>query len=269
MKWKTRSNRPRKKSALRQIATLLCACTLVHGQLVAGKAGSRKMVPIPFVGSPSFGQSEVLEAPKGTAEPVPVSERDAHALTYYKSADGINALAPRGWYCQGASGSGGAVLLLGPSPIIHSSSGWEGLGHAAMEVNDISGENSGRYEIAELISIVFPVYRLFARRIWNLDSPLPSGPYPKDTLTYRSSTVVEYRTPARTDGLGNLHSWLRKSDLPISGAAILITDSTHQIRDIPHLVLLSVRFPPDLARLTPAIVRYIEGQAVVVTQNQR
>jgi hypothetical protein len=134
-----------------------------------------------------------------------------------------------------------------------------------MEVNDISGENSGRYEIAELIAKVFPAYGQFARRVLaDFDFPVPSGPYPKDTLTYRSNTVVEYRTPARTEGVGNFHSWLGKNGLPIAGVAILLMDSPHPTSNIPHLVLLSIRFPPDLARLTPTIVHYVEHEAAKV-----
>lgn len=250
------------------MTALLYGSSLVYGQSTANSV-TRPLRPIsiPFIGCPSFGQIEVLEAPKGTSEPVPIREQDGQALAYYKSADGISVLAPRGWYCQGVSGSGGAALFLGPRLIVDSSSGWEGLGGAAMEVNDISGENSGRYEIAEVIARVFPAYRQFARQVWEyLDSPLPSGPYPKDTLTYRGNTVVEYRTPARTEGLGNFHSWLGKNDLPIAGAAILLIDSPHPSGNVPHLLLLSVRFPRDLARLTPTIVRYVERDAVAATR---
>jgi len=246
------------------VAALLCGCAPVYGQSTATR--SVTAISIPFVGCPSFGQTQVLEAPKGTSESVAIGAQDGMALAYYKSADGIGVLAPRGWYCQGVSGSGGAALFLGPKPVVHASSGWEGLGGAAMEVNDISGENSGRYEIAELVARVFPAYQSFARRVWDLDSPLPSGPYPKDTLTYRGKTVVDYRTPAQTEGLGNFHSWLGKNDLPIAGAAILLMEPTHHVGDVPHLVLLSVRFPPDLSRLTPAIVRYFKREAVVATR---
>jgi hypothetical protein len=159
-------------------------CASNYGQSTADDAArSIELGSIPFVGCPSFGMLEVSEAPKGTDELVRISEQDGLALAYYKSADGIGVLAPRGWYCQGASGSGGAALFVGPRPIIHNSSGWEGLGGAVIEVNDISGENSGRYEIAELIARVFPAYRSFALRVGNFDSPLPSGPYPKDSLT--------------------------------------------------------------------------------------
>ena len=249
------------------VTALLFGCASVYAQSAAPNVTkSPKAVSIPFIGCPSFGQVEALNAPKGTSESIPIREQDAQALAYYESADGISVLGPRGWYCQGASGSGGAALSLSPRPIVHSSSGWEGLGGAAMEVNDITGENSGRYDIAELIARVFPAYRWFAQRVWNLDFPLPSGPYPKDALTYRGNAVVEYRTPARTEGLGNFHSWLGKNDLPISGVAILLIDSTRAFGDIPHLVLLSVRFPPELRRLAPAIVRYVEREPLVATR---
>lgn len=248
------------------VTALVYGYASLYGLSAADNATrSTKAISIPYIGCPSFGQVEVLEAPKGTSEPVRLREQDGQALAYYKSADGISVLAPRGWYCQGVSGSGGAALFLSPRPIVHRSSGWEGLGGAAMEVNDISGENSGRYEIAELIARVFPAYRSFARRVWDFDSPLPSGPYSKDTLTYRGNAVVEYRTPPQTEGLGNFHSWLGKNDLPIAGAAILV-GSPRRVGDIPHLVLLSVRFPPGSAPLAPAIVRYVEREAVVVTR---
>lgn len=249
------------------ITALLYGSASMYGQSTVNNArGKTKEVSLPFVGCPSFGQVDVLEAPTGTSKPVPTDEQVGRALAYYKSADGITVIAPRGWYCQGVSGSGGAALFLGPKPVVHSSTGWVGLNGAAMEVNDISGEASGRYEIAELIPRAFPSFRWFARQVWDFDSPLPSGPYPTDTLTYRGNKVVEYRTPARTEGLGNFHSWLGKNDLPISGVAILLMDSPRTDAELPHLVLLSIRFPPDLARLAPTIVRYVEREAVPLTR---
>lgn len=246
------------------VTALLCGCAPVYSRSAAAR--SLTAASIPFVGCSSSGQLQELEAPKGISKSVAIGAQDAKALAYYKSADGITVLAPRGWYCQGVSGSGGTALFLGPKPIVHSSSGWEGLGGAAIEVNDISGENSGRYEIAELVARVFPPYQSFARRVWDLDSPLPSGPYPKDALIYRGKTVVDYRTPARTEGLGNFHSWLGQNDLPIAGAAILLMEPTHQVGDVPHLVLLSVRFPPDLSRLAPTIIRNAEHEVIAATR---
>jgi hypothetical protein len=217
-------------------------------------------VSVPFIGCASSGQTGTLEAPKSTNRSVSISPKDAQALAYYESANGISLLAPRGWYCEGASGSGGAALFLSPKPIHNTPSGWDGIEGTAIEINHISGENSGRYEIAELMARVFPTYRAVAIRVWeDLDFPLPSGPYPKDTLTYRGKTIVEYNTPAQTEGLGNFDSWLGKSDLPIRGIAILGGDPTRLSLsgEQPSLILLSVRLPPELARLAPTIIRYV------------
>ena len=71
---------------------------------------------IPFVGCESFGQIQKLEAPKGSGTSLSISSKDAPRLAYYKSADGIGVLAPRGWYCEGASGSSGSGLFVSPRP---------------------------------------------------------------------------------------------------------------------------------------------------------
>jgi hypothetical protein len=187
------------------------------------------------------------------------------------SADGIGLLAPRGWYCEGASGSSGCILLLSPKPIDRSAPGWKGFEGPAIEAYHISGENSGRYEIAEIIARVFPSFQAVAIRVLGqIDRPLPSGPYPKDTVTYKSKTVVEYNTPAQTEGLGTHFSWLKKSDTPVAGAAILIGDPAKLslLGEQPGLLLLSVRLPPDLARLT-AIVRDVERDVASTPQDQQ
>jgi hypothetical protein len=80
-----------------------------------------------------------------------------------------------------------------------------------------------------------------------------SGPYPKDRLAYKSKSVVEYTTPAQTDGLGT-QSWLRKNGSPINGVAILVGET-------PDMLLLSVRLPSDLTGLTSAIVGQVERDA--------
>jgi hypothetical protein len=120
---------------------------------------------------------------------------------------------------------------------------------------------SGRYEIAEIMARVFPEYRTFASRVMEgIDLPLPAGPYPKDTLRYRGKTIVEYNTPAQTEGLGNFHSWLGKNDLPIKVAAIIAEPPDGG--DGPDVVLLSVRVPPALAGLIPVIVAQVERDTV-------
>jgi hypothetical protein len=206
----------------------------------------------------------MMAGPKGTSRFVPISSEDAQALAYYESADGIGLLAPRGWHCSGASGSGGYVLFLSPKPIHHGMSGWAGLEGAAIEVNHMYGGTSGRYNVAQIIARVFPAYRAFAVRALEMfDLPVPSHPYPKDTLRYIGKMIVEYKTPAQTDGLGNFDSWLGKNDMTIVGAAILLVDPPPNPNgDLPDAVRLSVRVPPDLTRLTPEIVRYVERDMV-------
>jgi hypothetical protein len=220
-------------------------------------------VSVPYVGCASFGQSSASEPPAGTSKSVSISLKDAEALAYYESADGIGLLAPRGWFCEGTSGSGGAALFLSPVPIHYTSSGWHGLEGTAIEFNYISGENSGTYDIARIMARVFPEYRTVARGILkDFDFRLPSGPYPKDTLTRVGKTIVEFKTPAQTEGLGNFDSWLKKSDTPIQGAAILSTDSRKPFSSSTHVVLLSVRFPPDLVPLAPPIIHNVEQNAL-------
>lgn len=243
----------------------LCARSPVFAQ-TTGVASNAQEVPVsvPFVGCASSGQIERLEAPKGTSRLVPISPEAAQALAHYESADGIGLLAPRGWHCEGASGSGGYALFLSPKPIRHSMSGWAGLEGAAIEVNHMYGGTSGRYNVAQIIARVFPAYRAFAVRALEMsDLPVPSHPYPKDTLNYIGKAIVEYKTPAQTDGLGNFDSWLGKNDMPIIGAAILLVDPPPKPNgDPPDAVRLSVRVPPDLTRLTPEIVRYVERDTV-------
>jgi hypothetical protein len=65
--------------------------------------------------------------------------------------------------------------------------------------------------------------------------------------------MFEYKTPAQTDGLGT-HSWLKKNGSPIEGVAMLVGPT-------PDLLLLSVRLPPELVRLTSVIVHQFEGDA--------
>jgi len=215
---------------------------------------------VPFVGCVSYGQVEKLEAPTGTNRAVPISPASAEKLAYYQSADGIGVLGPRGWYCEGNSGSGGVALYLSPVPIIRGPD-WRGFEGPGLETWHVISESSGMYEAAEIIARAFPAYRALAQAtLRNLDGPVPAGPYPTDHLTYKNESVLEYETPPETEGLGTDSTWLRKSDLPISGAAILIADSPGSGR-VPDVLLLAVRLPPELAALAPVIVRQVERDA--------
>jgi hypothetical protein len=133
-------------------------------------------------------------------------------------------------------------------------SGFEG---SVIEVHYSEGETSGRFEVAQVIARVFPDYKAFVSRAIELfdfvADEITFGPYPNDALTYKSNRVVEYETPAQTEGLGTGSSLL-KNDSPIEGAAMLIGQT-------PDLLLLSVRLPPELTGLTGAIVGQFERDA--------
>ena len=145
--------------------------------------------------------------------------------------------------------------MVSPKPIDRSLTASEGVQGPVIEINHITRGNSGRYDIADVIARVFPAYRSHAVAILkDFDFPLALRPFPTDVLTYRSKTVVEYTTPARADGLGTMNSWLKRNDSPISGVAILIGNP-------PDMLLLSVRLPPEVAPLKPAIVRGVERSA--------
>jgi hypothetical protein len=194
--------------------------------------------------------------------PVSVSASAAQDLAYYSSAENIGILAPRGWHCFGTSGSGGRTLYVTPGPIdfehTFPQSGRRLTG-SAIQVSQRFGDTSGRDAVAEVVARVFPAYKQFAAGVMELfDKPpgyIQFGPYPADSLKYRSDRVVEYRTPARSDGLGT-YSWLEKNETAIDGAAMLVGPAS-----TPDLLLLAVRLSSDQRGLTPAIVAQFELDA--------
>jgi hypothetical protein len=118
------------------------------------------------------------------------------------------------------------------------------------------------YGIAEIMARVFPAYRAFGRSfLKGMDLAVPTGPFPKDTLAYRGKKIVEYTTPAQTEGLGNFHSWLGKNDFPIRGAAIVVGDAP-ATREGPEVVLLSVRVPSSLTTVVPMIIDQFEHDTI-------
>ncbi len=219
--------------------------------------GQERAVSVPFVGCKSDGQIGPMDAPKGTNKSVPITAKAAQALAYYATGPGAGVLAPRGWYCFGTYGSSGSALLVSPQPIDTASmfSTWDGLSGPVIGVSNWDGDTSGRFQVAEIIARVFPAYKAFATHVMEegLGGPFKFRPYPKDALTYKSKTVVEYRTPAQTDGLGT-YLWLKKNGSPIEGVAILAGQT-------PNLLLLSVRLLPELNELTSIIVHQIERDA--------
>jgi hypothetical protein len=230
-------------SGIGGIVVFLCLQPLLFGQR-----------DVPFVGCRSEGQADPIDAPTGASVSVPVSSEAAEKLAFYKASVIEGVLAPRGWYCLGLYGSGGAGLLVSPEPIDTArlfSTDWRGFAGPAVAIDYSSGETSGRFRVAQIIARAFPAWRWFADQVFkSFDQTTPSGPYPRDQLTYKRTTMVEYETPALTDGLGT-DRLVTKGGAPINGVAILVGQS-------PDAVLLSVRLPAALSKHTPEIVRQVE-----------
>jgi hypothetical protein len=218
-------------------------------------------VRVPFVGCKSDGQMGPVQAPAIENKVVLITAEMAGRLAYYKAEEGSGVLAPRGWYCFGTYGSNGEVLYVSPNPIgaadVLSTTKWKGFTGPAIEASFRYGDTSGRFDVARMIARVFPDYRKFLQKVIDEGiepaSSFPSGPYPKDKLTYRSRELVEYQTPPEAEGLGT-RSWLLKNGDPIHGLATLVGET-------PDLMYLAVRVPPEMGELVPVIVQQAERDA--------
>jgi len=180
----------------------------------------------------------------------------AAKLANYASGSGLGVLAPRGWSCFGTVGSDGDELLVTTDPddarkhFMNTRPGFRG---PVVYLTHRLGGTSGRFSVAEVIMRVFPDHKAFAEGVTQMFPYMKFavGPYPGDRLTYKSKTIVEYTTPARTDGLGT-YARLEKNDRPIDGVAILIDQAE------PDLLLLAVRLPQDLKEAVSTIVHQVE-----------
>jgi hypothetical protein len=252
------------------ILLALAACAQFSPSAQATAAAASRQKPgahVPFVGCRADGQVGPVDAPNGESRVLPIATEAAQRLAYYKSEQGFGVLAPRGWYCFGVYGSSGYVLYVSPQEITTDtvfSSTRGGFTGPVIELAGESGDTSGRFGVARVIARVFPAHRAFVERVIEEGtepaSSFPFGPYPKDKLIYRSKEMVEYQTPANTDGLGT-NSRLKKDPSPISGVAILMGET-------PDLLLLSVRLSPNLADLTSTIVQQVERDAAHAADNR-
>ena len=184
----------------------------------------------------------------------------AQRLAYYKAQEGVGVLAPKGWRCIGTYGSNGATLYVSPDAINAAdlfSASWKGFSGPVIQISSVDGDTSGRFEVAKTIARVFPAHKAFVAGVIaegiEPASSFPYGPYPADTLRYRRENIVEFRTPAQTEGLGTA-SRLQKNDSPICGVAILFGEE-------PRLLQLSVRLPSETSDLAQLIVEQTEPEA--------
>ena len=113
---------------------------------------------LPFVGCVSYGQTDKEDAPTRVNVRRTLSRHDMENLAYYRSAE-IGLVAPKGWNCEGYSGSSGWGMFLSPEPI-KGEPRWPNFHGPAIDIQHISGEGGfGRLQIAEAISRLFPTFR--------------------------------------------------------------------------------------------------------------
>ncbi len=205
-------------------------------------------------------------APSGKSLAAAIPASVAQGLAYYKAEYGPGALAPRGWNCFSIYGSDGSNLYVTPDPIdttMLSSLDWKGFTGQVVEVSDLDGGTSGRFEVAKVIARVFPAYKTFAQNVIaegiEPASDFPFGPYPNDKLTYRGKNIVEFDTPPNAQGLGT-DSRLQMNASPIDGVAIIAGADT-------DLVQLSARVPATDSDLIPAMVAQVESDAAATPSN--
>jgi hypothetical protein len=217
-------------------------------------AGLFAQVKVPFVGCKADGQVGPKAAPTGAPVLVPVSAREGAQLAYYRSELGSAVLAPRGWNCFEIYGSSGETMALSSAPLDWNSK--DRVQAPVIVIAHLRGSSQGRWEVAQMIARLFPAFQSFVSDVMETfntpASEFPEGPFPADTLAYKGTRVVVYRTPAGREGLGT-HSRFKLKDngLPIEGAVVLIGDP-------PDLLHLIVRLPASLRWLAPAIIREVE-----------
>ena len=230
----------------------------------AAKPAPLATVTVPFVGCASDGQAGPQAAPISKSLAVAIPAALAQRLAYYKSEYGPGTLAPRGWHCFSNYGSDGSNLFVSPDPINTSdlsSMDWKGFTGQVIEVSEMDGGTSGRFEVAKVIARVFPAYKTFAQNVIaegiEPASDFPFGPYPGDKLTYRGKNIVEFETQANAQGLGT-DSRLQANASPIDGVAIIAGPDN-------DLVQLSARVPANDSDLIGAMVGQTEKEAAADT----
>jgi hypothetical protein len=226
----------------------------VQGQTTRSK---NAVALVPLVRCGSDGQLGPIKPSSGRSKAIAMAipAEAAQHLAYYKAQVGV--LAPRGWYCFGTYGSNGQTLYVSPDPINPAdlfSTSWEGFAGPVVQVSREYGGTSGRFGVARTIARVFPAHKAFVGRVIaegiEPATSFPYGPYPADTLKYRSENIVEFLTPAQKDGLGTA-SRLQKSDSSISGVVILFGEE-------PILLQLWLRLPSETRDFAQLIIQQTE-----------
>lgn len=209
------------------------------------------MVRVPWVGCPSDGQQGPEEPPP--AKPfqyVRVDPGLAPRLAYYASRYG-EGLGPRGWHCLALEGSNGDQLLIAKAAIpkdvlVHGPA----IRGPAIALASMSGETSGRFQVAMWVMRYFPRHRAFARAViaegLEPASDFPAGLFPGDKVLSRTPDRVVVETPPHLKGEGTA-SWIAADDLPVVSVVAFTANP-------PNGGFLSAKLPPEQRDLLPVLL---------------
>ncbi len=236
-------------------------CVLLTTVLAAARLLAHAQSSVPYIGCPGDGQTGPYAAGKGSPKLVNLPPAIADQPAWYEyngDAGHFGTLGPRGWNCFVTIGSNGWTLYVAPelldSAKLLEHTNWKGFRGPAIQLSGSDGGTSGRFEVAKVVARVFPAHRDYARSIiaegFGPASDYPFGPFPFDRLTYKGKDLVEFTTLAHRNGLGTM-SWLLPSDQPIIGFALLTIGPDVDT----ELLHLSIRLPPSLSFLAPALIK--------------
>jgi hypothetical protein len=170
----------------------------------------------------------------------------ADRLSFYKAEYAPLVLAPRGWQCSGRYGSGGGFVLVVPDEDAERATAGPAV-YAAIWI----GGTSGRMAVGELRARTLP------RGLSEPSEPIDEvRPFPGDVLMRGTPRIVEYTTPANTEGLGTEHAGLEPSALPVHGVVRFEGPESEL-----NARLLAVRLPAELDEAIPVIVAHAASGA--------
>ncbi len=209
---------------------------------------------VPVVGCPVSGMADDTPPPRTQpSTPVLLPQGTAASLAYFTTqADASRGvLGPRAWSCHGQSGSDGDVLYVVPSDAVldQENGGYKG---PMVRRRVAEGSTSGRFEVARVAGRVFPQARRFAEgvRAEGMDEPgtYAFTPWPADRVERLSDSVVAYRTPGGSQGLGRQGKPPYGPD-DTNGVVVFQTSSEGD----PYLLQLDVRLGGGADLLASAI----------------
>jgi hypothetical protein len=208
-------------------------------------------VTVPFVGCETVGPMGSAPAPGGSTVDVAINPGFVDQLAFYRAEEGEGVLAPRGWHCVAMYGPGIVRLVVMPGIDRElAAAGKLEISGPAVAVETAEGAGPGKVKVAGLSARLFPVRRDWARQTLRAAGlAAPDGPYAHDVLSYENDVVVQFRTPANQEGFG-AELFGRGAD-PVDGLAMLIGQDS---------LLVQVRLPDSLRRLTSAILKQVEQE---------